>query len=286
MNFFGATLDAGVIQEPACVRLEFENRPQNVALVRAVLTGLAEAAEFDEEFATDVKTAVSEACNNVVLHAYDGGSGAVYVTVRYVGDRVDVVVTDHGTGIRRLSSAPDHMGLGLPLISALADQAEFRSPTDGGTEVRMRFRRSELASEAGIPQDGEWAVAEHALDGDVVLWCEPVSLLRHVLGRAARAVASSAHFTIAGAAELHAINDAVAQYAEAVGDHHVVVALTARSHELELDLGPLWAEDGVGADGAATLAPLVDELSFQSMDGDSSKLLHLLLLDRGQTPID
>ncbi len=277
MNFPCGTLDIAVIQEPACVRLEFENRPENVALVRAVLAGLAEAAEFDEEFATDLKTAVSEACNNVVLHAYGGGLGAMHVTVHYVDDRVDVVVTDHGTGINRLSNAPDHMGLGLPLISALADQAEFRSPADGGTEVRMRFRRSDLASEAGIPQNGEWPVREHALDGDVVLWCEPVTLLRHVFGRAARAFAASSHFTISGAADLHAINDAVAEYAEASADGHVVLAISAEPHQLALDLGPFDPEGRTAA-----LAPLVDQLSLEDMDADRTKLLHLLLRDHGR----
>ncbi len=277
MNLGCSTLDIGVIQEPACVRLEFENRPHNVALVRAVLAGLAEAAEFDEEFTTDLKTAVSEACNNVVLHAYNGGPGAMYVTVHYFGDRVDVVVTDHGTGIKRLSSAPDHMGLGLQLISALADQAEFRSPADGGTEVRMRFRRSEFASEAGIPQDGEWSDREHALEGDVVLWCEPVALLRHVFGRVARAIAASSHFTITGAADLHAINDAVAEYAEASADGHVVLAISAAAHELALDLGPFGDDMRTAA-----LAPLVDQLSLEEVDGEGTKLLHLLLRDRGR----
>ncbi len=94
-----------MIQEPASVRLELENRPENVALVRAALTGLAEAAEFDEELTTDLKTAVSEACNNVVLHAYEGGPGPMYVTVILGPELIDVVVTDRGTGITRLSSA-------------------------------------------------------------------------------------------------------------------------------------------------------------------------------------
>ena len=118
-----------MIQEPACVRLELENRPENVSVVRAALTGVAEAAGFDEELATDVKTAVSEACNNVVIHAYEGQRGPMRVLVINSGDRVDIVVRDDGTGIRRLSSTADHMGLGLALISALADQAEFKSST-------------------------------------------------------------------------------------------------------------------------------------------------------------
>ncbi len=191
------------------------------------------------------------------------------------------------------------MGLGLALISALADQAEFRSPNEGGTEVRMRFRRSEDASEDGNPAGRhEWPDRPPELSGDVVLWCEPVSLLRHVLGRVARAVAASSHFTMSGAADLYAINDAVAEYAEAAADGHVVMAITGASHRLAMDGGPFLAL-GEGNGGASTdadrlgdqqiearkaaIAGLVDQLSFEPNDNDG--LLHLLLLDHGREPV-
>jgi serine/threonine-protein kinase RsbW len=282
-----------VIGEPACVRLEIENRPQNVALVRAALSGLAEAAGFDAELASDIQTAVSEACNNVVLHAYEGASGPMDVTVNCGSDRVDVLVADRGTGITRLSSAGDHMGLGLALISALADQAEFASPSDGGTEVRMRFRRAEDASEDSIPRAHEWAARPPDLSGDVVLRCQPVTVLRHVLGRVARTLAAYSHFTLSGAAEIYAFNDAVADYAEAAADGHVLIAISGSSHRLTLDGWPFIARDGAGADdggpqpasrGLAAreelLARLADQLSFDRVD--TGERMHMLLLDHGQ----
>lgn len=284
-----------MIEQPSCVRLELENRPENVSVVRAALSGVAEAAGFDEELATDVKTAVSEACNNVVIHAYEGQSGPMRVLVSNSGDRVDVVVRDSGTGIRRLSSGADHMGLGLALISALADQAEFNSPTGGGTEVRMRFRRSQSDAEAGFPSDEEWPHRPSALvEEDVVMWCEPVPLVRHLIGRVARATAASSHFTMTGASDLYAINDAMAGFAEVAADGHLVVGISSSSHRLTLEAGPLVGldsgdagEPAPGADEDATdvrarraaLAELVDELSFEN--SDDGKLLHLLVLDRG-----
>lgn len=293
-----------MIDEPFCVRLELENRPENVSVVRAALSGAAEAAGFDEELATDVKTAVSEACNNVVIHAYEGQPGPMRVLVTNSDERVDVVVRDIGTGILRLSSGADHMGLGLALISALADQAEFNSPADGGTEVRMRFRRSSSSLEAGFPGDDEWPLRPGALvAGDVVMWCEPVPLARHLLGRVARAAAASSHFTISGASDFYAINDAMAGLAEVAADGQLVVGISSSSHRLTLEAGPLVAFEpaeagdvpaGGGADAAgegragsaeirarrAALAELVDELSFASSDG--GKLVHLLVLDRGR----
>jgi serine/threonine-protein kinase RsbW len=288
-------LGFGVTQQSSCVRLELENRPENVSVVRAALSGVAEAASFDEELATDVKTAVSEACNNVVIHAYEGQVGPMRVLISDSGDRVDVVVRDSGTGIRRLSSGADHMGLGLALISALADQAEFNSPTDGGTEVRMRFRRTQADTEAGFPGDDEWPHRPSALiQEDVVMWCEPVPLVRHLVGRVARATAASSHFTMTGASDLYAINDAMAGLAEATADGHLVVGISSSSHRLTVEAGPLVAlvdPAGGGEPSAdrgdaseirarrAALAELVDELSFEN--SEEGKLVHLLVLDRG-----
>ena len=282
-------------EESSCVRLELQNRPENVSVVRAALSGIAEAAGFDEELATDVKTAVSEACNNVVIHAYEGQAGPMRVVVSNSGDRVDIVVRDTGTGIRRLSSGADHMGLGLALISALADQAEFNSPSDGGTEVRMRFRRDQTDADASFPGDEEWPHRPAALDEeDVVMWCEPVPLARHLIGRVARATAASSHFTMTGASDLYAINDAMAGFAEVAADGHLIVGISSSSHQLRLDAGPMVALDpGEGGEPAsdpsgdageirarrAALAELVDDLSFES--SDDGNLLHLLVLDRG-----
>ena len=217
------------------------------------------------------------------------------VFVSNAGDRVDVVVRDSGTGIRRLSSGADHMGLGLALISALADQAEFNSPTDGGTEVRMRFRRSATDTEAGFPGDHEWPRRPAALvQEDVVMWCEPLPLVRHLIGRVARATAASSHFTMTGASDLYAINDAMAGFAELAADGHLVVGISSSSHRLTLEAGPMVAlgpdDDGqAGADDRgdlteirtrrAALAELADELSVEN--SAEGKVLHVLVRDSG-----
>ena len=61
------------------VRLSLSNRAENVLLVRQALSGLAEAVGLDPIALNDVSTAVTEACNNVVLHAYGGGEGPLEV---------------------------------------------------------------------------------------------------------------------------------------------------------------------------------------------------------------
>jgi len=130
------------------VRLVLASRPENVMLVREVLVGVAEAAGLEAITLNDIRTAVTEACNNVVLHAYEGSEGPLELEVYGSDDEVEVVVRDHGTGIRpQISSSQDgSSGVGLLVIQALADRVVFqgagvlagRAGWDG-TEVCMSF---------------------------------------------------------------------------------------------------------------------------------------------------
>jgi len=72
---------SSVIEQRARVRLELESQAENVALVRSALSALVDAAGLSDELVTDLKTAISEACNNVVLHAYPDAPGPMVVTV-------------------------------------------------------------------------------------------------------------------------------------------------------------------------------------------------------------
>ena len=86
--------------EPPNVRLNLSNRSENVLLAREMLTGVAEAIELDSSDLYDVRTAVTEACNNVVLHAYEGAEGPLEVELRASPEEVEVIVRDFGVGIR------------------------------------------------------------------------------------------------------------------------------------------------------------------------------------------
>src|SRR3954469_8333257 len=106
------------------MRLVINNRPENVALVRQALGGLANSIGIDEGLLSDMKTAVSEACNNVVLHAYAEGTGPLDVYVCPDQHDIDVVVRDSGTGIQPRAPEPQAgmQGVGLSLIQALTER--------------------------------------------------------------------------------------------------------------------------------------------------------------------
>jgi anti-sigma regulatory factor (Ser/Thr protein kinase) len=114
-------------------------RPENVAVVRHLLGGVGDALGVDPEILDDIRLAVSEACTNAVVHAYEDSSpGHVDVIVTNEGADLDVVVRDHGRGMAPRADSPG-LGVGLPLIASLARALELSATEGGGTEVRMTF---------------------------------------------------------------------------------------------------------------------------------------------------
>ena len=125
---------------PPEVLLSMPARPEGVGVVRQALAGVADALDFDAAVLADMKMAVTEACTNVVVHAYED-EGTLEVEMLAGEDGLTIVVRDHGSGIqpRPARAGAAALGLGLPLIAALSDAFELRGSTGVGTEVRMTF---------------------------------------------------------------------------------------------------------------------------------------------------
>src|SRR5688500_9362571 len=98
------------------LRLELPAAAENVGVVRHALAGLAEAIGMDPGRIGDLKTVVTEACMNAVVHAYgDDGSGTMEIEARRVEEALEVVVRDRGTGIRpRADTDRQSLRMGLP----------------------------------------------------------------------------------------------------------------------------------------------------------------------------
>lgn len=149
------------------VRLDLPARPEGVGVVRQALAGVADGLALTADVLADAKMAVTEACTNAVIHAYQHDGGRLGVEMFADETQLTVVVADHGIGIpddedERSEGA---LGLGLPLIAALSDTFELRSCTNGdpGTSVRMAFlyeREIDPANEnpitGGPGPDGRW----------------------------------------------------------------------------------------------------------------------------------
>lgn len=122
------------------LQLTLPARAENVAVVRHAIGGLGDAVSVTDQVLSDIKLAVTEACTNVVVHAYDDGHvGTLEVTATMRAERLTVIVRDEGRGIVPRPDSPG-LGLGLPLIATLAESLELGTGEENQTEVRMTFR--------------------------------------------------------------------------------------------------------------------------------------------------
>jgi anti-sigma regulatory factor (Ser/Thr protein kinase) len=121
------------------IELALPARAENIALVRHAFGALGEALGVDEELLSDVRLAVTEACSNVVVHAYpDEDPGPLEVLATLEDETLTVVVRDEGPGIAPHPDSPG-LGLGLPLIASLAESVQLGRDERERTEVCMTF---------------------------------------------------------------------------------------------------------------------------------------------------
>ena len=126
-------------------RLErtFASEVSAVAVARHEVVAFASARGASEGVLRDVALAVSEACTNVVVHAYRDqpadATGPMHVRAWVDGDALEVSIADEGCGVRPRGDSPG-VGLGLGIIARTTDAFEVRDAPEGGGELRLRFR--------------------------------------------------------------------------------------------------------------------------------------------------
>jgi serine/threonine-protein kinase RsbW len=131
--------------------LSLPARAENVAVVRHAFGGLGDVLGLPEQMLSDIKLAVTEACTNVVVHAYpDRDDGPLGVQATLNERMLTIVVIDEGRGVLPRADSPG-LGLGLPLIATLAESLELGTGDNHQTEVRMTFDLDGAAEPAGEP---------------------------------------------------------------------------------------------------------------------------------------
>jgi serine/threonine-protein kinase RsbW len=135
----GRVSDTGMTSRSSGFELELAAETDNVPLVRHALRGLLEASGVPEERISDITLAVTEACANAVLHAYPDSRGQFEAGAE-LSPRGELVVTvrDYGSGMAPRVDSPG-LGVGLPVMAAIADGLEIDTPEGSGTIVRMTF---------------------------------------------------------------------------------------------------------------------------------------------------
>ena len=132
------------------MQMVFLSESKNEQVARACVAAFMLAKDPSVEEVNDVKTAVSEAVTNCVVHAYPEGPGDVILECSFEDDYILVSVTDYGVGIENVDEARkpffttksdrERSGLGFTVIRSFMDEVEVRSEKGSGTSVFMKKR--------------------------------------------------------------------------------------------------------------------------------------------------
>jgi len=248
-------------------------KAENVAVVRHALAGLAERIGMDEAGVADLKTVVTEACMNVVVHAYpEGQPGPLEIEAAPDLDGLTVVIRDYGLGIRPRSAEGDHrpsLRIGLTLIAALSSSFEIKGGVDRGTEIRMHLPL--IARKAA--EVGQGTTPEPSSDATEMI-VGPPELLPPILSRALSALAARRDIGVDRLSDTMLLSDAISASApDGFADGHVRLSIIDRSEGVELRVGPM---EGGGAERlrssldlpqlGGSLANLADEVRVEQVD--------------------
>lgn len=126
----------------------FESRPVNESLARVAVAAFSTQLNPTLEEVADLKTAVSEAVTNCIIHGYEGEIHKIWLTCRLKGQELLVDVKDEGVGIPDVKKAmeplyttkpeKDRSGMGFTFMEAFMDEISVESKVGEGTVVHMK----------------------------------------------------------------------------------------------------------------------------------------------------
>ena len=129
------------------IKLEFPSLSANESFARAAAAGFAAQLDPTLEELGDIKTSVSEAVTNAIVHAYPDTIGKVSMRLRILdGEKLEITVRDWGRGIENLEQAMEPMyttggeersGMGFTIMESFMDRLRVKSKPDKGTTVTM-----------------------------------------------------------------------------------------------------------------------------------------------------
>ncbi|MDO5311253.1 MAG: anti-sigma F factor [Clostridia bacterium] len=133
-----------------CIKIEFPSLSCNEAFARAAAGAFAARLDITVEDLADIKTAVSEAVTNAIVHGYAGSCGMIEMRCRVVGQTIEITVSDFGRGIEDIALAmqplysgsddEERSGMGFTVMQSFMDSLSVESELGVGTTVTMTKR--------------------------------------------------------------------------------------------------------------------------------------------------
>ena len=129
------------------MKIEFLSKSQNEAFARVVVAAFVAQLDPTIEEITDIKTAVSEAVTNAIIHGYEDNIGMVEIRCILIDNRIEIDVIDKGRGIVDIGLAREPLytskpelersGMGFTIMESFMDNVEIISEIDNGTTIKM-----------------------------------------------------------------------------------------------------------------------------------------------------
>lgn len=132
------------------MEVHFLSVPENEAFARVVIAAFAMQLSPTLAEIADVKTAVSEAVTNAIVHGYEGTRGTVTMRAMIDNASLSIEIMDRGKGIPNIAQAmepfftthpeQERSGMGFAVMQTFMDEVDVQSTPGSGTSVRMRKR--------------------------------------------------------------------------------------------------------------------------------------------------
>ncbi len=130
------------------VEIIFDARSENESFARMAAAAFVTRLDPTIEEISDIKTAVSEAVTNSIVHGYDGKEGKVYMTLGIKDNEISIEIKDDGVGIENIHRAMEPLfttkpeqersGMGFSFMEAFMDELEVCSKKQKGTTIIMK----------------------------------------------------------------------------------------------------------------------------------------------------
>jgi len=264
-------------ERPKGLQIVLPAKAENVAVIRHALTGLAEEIGMDEPGLADLKTVVTEACMNVVVHAYQGRPGPLNVGAEADESGLTVIVRDEGVGIRPQADPDrDSLRLGLSLIAALSTSFSISGGIGQGTEITMRVP---LQGGGADGRGDEVEMKPYSEQDRTELVIDRSELLAPVLARIVGALAARRELSVDRVSDAVLVTDAIAAAAPTrFANGRVRLGLDEGERGIDVRLGPMETGAATGIreqlelpDVGGSLEKLADELAVE--DGEGGEFL-------------
>ena len=130
------------------MKLEFTSKTSNEAFARITVAAFVAQLDPTIDELSDIKTAVSEAVTNSIIHGYDDEDGIVKIEAKIFANNIEIVISDRGKGIENVemamrplyTSKPDleRSGMGFTIMESFMDEVKVESAIGFGTKVIMK----------------------------------------------------------------------------------------------------------------------------------------------------